>query len=205
MNYKKGQILTYTFKPRVIEEIKNNKIVKNYEKSNVITDFHRVVVLHTRETPFRTVLVAPITSAGSLNVKASIPTNYVEIAYNDYPGVLDHDSYINLDMIMPVDEDELDELERFSKKFEANLDSSDIYKLDYRLTLTYELQDFFASEVDSELKQEIENVVEYIDKDIREKVNEIIKKIKEPEIKELLNEIIDNDLVGVLKAQYLEK
>lgn len=205
MNYKKGQILTYTFPARVIEELKNNKIVKNYEKSNVINSYHRVVVLHTRTTPFRTVLVAPITSAESLKEKNGIPNNYVELRVSDYPFVLDDTSYINLDMTMPVDEDELNELERFSMKIEANLDDPELYKLDYKITLTYELQDFFAVEIDKELQQEFANVVEYIDKDIREKVDEIIKKIQDPEIQQLLKEIIDNDLVGVLKAQYLEK
>jgi len=205
MNYKKGQILTYVFPPRPIEEIKNNKVIANYNKSKVVSDYHRVVVLHTRTTPYKTVLVAPITSASGLFKKDSVPNNYVKVAFNDYLGVLDHDSFINLDMVMPVDEKELNDLERFNKKINAYLSAEDIYNMDFKLALTYELQDFLQSEVNNELKQEFENVVEYIDKDIREKVNEIIKKIQDPEIKNLLNEIIDNDLIGVLKSQYLEK
>jgi hypothetical protein len=55
VNYKKGQILTYEFPPRPVEEMKNNKVIINYNKSKIIRDYHRVVILHTRTTPFRTV------------------------------------------------------------------------------------------------------------------------------------------------------
>lgn len=121
MNYKKGQILTYKFPLRSIEELKNNKIVKNFDKSSVIKDEHRVVILHTRTTPFKTILVAPITSAESLKLKNSIPDNYVELKAEDYPCILEHTSYINLDMTMPVDEVELNQLEKFNKKIESYL------------------------------------------------------------------------------------
>lgn len=199
MNYKKGQILTYEFPPRPIEEVRNNKVVINYNKSKVIRNYHKVVVLHTRTTPFRTILIAPITSAESL--AGSIPANYVELKQTDYPFVLDKDSYVNLDMTMPVDEYELDELERFNKKIEANLNPQDQYQMDFRIYLTYELESYFQES----LRDELANVVEYIDVDIREKVNNIIKKIQDPEIVQLLMDIIDNDLIGVLKETYLEK
>jgi hypothetical protein len=205
MNYKKGQFLTYIFPTRIIEEIKNNKIVKNLEKSGVIKSFHRVVVLHTRTTPFRTILVAPVTSSKGLKSKNDIPDNYVELKSRDYPGVLDNDSFINLDMIMPIDEYELTQLERYSKKIEAYLEVSDLYKMDYKIALTYELQDYFAVELNKEIRQEFETVIEYIDSSIKEKVNLIIKKIRDPEIEKLLEEIIENDLIGVIKSQYLEK
>jgi hypothetical protein len=201
VNYKKGQILTYEFPPRPVEveEIKNNKVIANYNKSKVIRNYHRVVVLHTRTTPFRTVLIAPITSAESL--AGSIPANYVELNQIEYPFVLDKDSYVNLDMTMPVDEYELNELERFNKRIEAYLNPHDEYQLDFKIYLTYELESYFKEG----LREEFANVVEYIDIDIREKVNNIIKKIQDPEIAQLLMDIIDNDLIGVLKETYLEK
>lgn len=205
MNYKKGGILTYDFPPRLIEEIENNKTIKNYKKSNVINDYHRVIILHTRTTPYNIILVAPITSADKLALKNKIPENYVKLNQADYPGVLDKDSFINLDMIMPVDEEELQQLERYNKKFKADLNADDLYKLDYKIALTYELQAYLATEVDKDLKQEFANIVEYIDVDIREKVTEIIRRIQDPEICELLLEIIDNDLVGVLSSTYLKK
>lgn len=82
-----------------------------------------------------------------------------------------------------------------------NLNPNDEYQLDFKIYLTYELESYF----EKGLRDEFTNVVEYIDIDIREKVNNIIKKIQDPEIAQLLMDIIDNDLIGVLKESYLEK
>jgi hypothetical protein len=99
------------------------------------------------------------------------------------------------------EEYELNELERFNKRIEAYLNPHDEYQLDFKIYLTYELESYFKEG----LREEFANVVEYIDIDIREKVNNIIKKIQDPEIAQLLMDIIDDDLIGVLKETYLEK
>jgi hypothetical protein len=96
----------------------------------------------------------------------------VELKQLEHPFVLEKDSYANLDMTMPVDEYESDELESYFQE---------------------------------SLRDKFPNVVEYLDVDISEKINNIIKKIQDPEIDQLLLDIIENDLVGVLKDIYLEK
>ena len=85
MRFKKGQIITYTFPSRS---------TKKTERSSVIESYHRSIVLHNRETPFKTILNAPLTKATSLKNKSSIPSNYVELKKADYPFVLNEDSFI---------------------------------------------------------------------------------------------------------------
>jgi hypothetical protein len=73
----------------------------------------------------------------------------VELKQLEHPFVLEKDSYVNLDMTMPVDEYESDELESYFQE---------------------------------RLRDEFPIVVEYLDVDISEKINNIIKKIQDPEI-----------------------
>lgn len=191
MNYKKGKIVKYDFP-------------KTKDDTNVLFGEHMAVVLHSRETPYRTILLAPITSSSSLKAKNKIPDNYLELKKEDYPFALEHDSYINLDMIASVDGKQIDELERYSKKIDISLSKDDVYKLDFRIALTYELQEFFLKEKELELKQEVENIVEYIDTSIKEKVEKIKEIAENEEVFKLIIEIIDNDLIDVLKTNYLK-
>lgn len=189
MFYKKGKIVEYDFP-------------KLNECSKVLYGNHRAVVLHSRETPYKTILIAPITSLEALKKSGKIPENYLELKRKDYPFAIEHDSYINLDMIISVDEKELEELERYMKKINVSLNDEDLYKLDFRIALTYELQDFFKTEKENELKEEVSNIVEYIDTTIKDKVKKIKQLIKDEELLKLIIDIIDNDLIDVLKNTY---
>ncbi len=195
MRYCKGQILVYHFPKRTVKKLK---------KSNVIEEFHRVVVLHKRETPYKTVLVAPITKATSLSSKGNIPSNYVQILKSDYSAILDEDSYINLDMIMVVDFDDMDKYERYGKSVNVSLNIPDLYQLDYKLALTYELNEYFKFETEKEIQQEMENIVEYIDVDIRNKLRDIITKITDKDVIKDIIEVIDT-LVNSIKTNYISK
>lgn len=204
MNFKKGQIITYNFPIRPTQQI---------GKSHVIEDFHRAVVLHSRGTPFNTVLIAPITSAKSIKEKNRIPSNYVEIKKADYVMALDYDSYINLDMTMPVDEKELQDLEKGSFKIKGILNEFDLYQLDYKITLTYELNKYLNTEFASELNKEFENVIYFIDKEIKLKIEQILRTVNNQEVFEeiidlidyLLNQIRENFIISKVKqGQYIE-
>ena len=188
MGYKRGQILIYTYPEN--------------EASNIINGYHRVVTLHKRETPYNTILIAPITSAESLNVKDKIPSNYVKLLETDYPFVLDHDSYINLDMTISVDEEEINVLERYNKTITATLNDLDLYQLDYKITLTYELNRYLENEYSKRITLEFENVITYIDESIKSRIADIILKSNSPD---LLNDVIAviDDLVNQLKTTYL--
>jgi len=194
VGYKKGEFLCYVFP---------NKETDTIEASKVIAGYHRVVVLHQRETPHYTILVAPITKAGSLNRKGKIPSNYVKIHQQDYPIALDEDSFINLDMAMPIDEDELKKLERFNKRITVTLNDIDLYDLDYKIALTYELGRYFENEVDKELEKEFANVIEYIDQDIRNKIIEILSKIDNVDAVNGVIAIIDTLIVN-LKDNFIK-
>lgn len=188
MAFKKGQILNFEY------EIKKN--------SKVIEDVHRVVVLYSRETPYKTVTIAPITSLESLKTKKKVPSNYLELKAKDYPFLLEHDSYVNLDMILTVDGKDLEQYERRGIKISANLEPLDLKSLDYKLALTYELQEFVKEEQDKEVKSEVKNIIEYIDTDIREKVNNIFDILNDPAAVKLLQDLIDVDLIGQLNKAY---
>lgn len=185
MKYKKGQIVEYDF-----PKINNN--------NDVLEGEHKAVVLHSRETPYKTILIAPITSAEALKRNDKIPKNYVELKVDNYLGVLRHDSYINLDMIFPVDEVEIAELERYSKKIYKELISEDQFELDFKLTVTYQLEKFLAKQVSSE----VENIVEHIDTNVKSKIQEALNVIQDEEVMRVITYIIENDLIKVLKEEY---
>lgn len=188
MKYKKGQIVEYDF-----PKINNN--------NDVLEGEHKAVVLHSRETPYKTILIAPITSAEALKRNDKIPKNYVELKVDNYLGVLKHDSYINLDMIFPVDEIEIAELERYSKKIYKELISEDQFELDFKLTVTYQLEKFLAKQVSSE----VENIVEHIDTNVKSKIQEALNVIQDEEVMRVITYIIENDLIKVLKEEYCNK
>ncbi len=193
MGYKKGQLLTYTFPARETKKI---------NKSGVIKDFHRAVVLHTRETPFKTVLIAPITSAESL--KANIPPNYVEIKYEDYPLFLDHDSYINLDMTLAVDESELEEFKKSGILIRGTLNPKDLYQLDYKLALTYEMTKFLKTEISKQVSHEMETVVEFIDSNLRKPVHQLLSRIDDYELVADIISLIDM-IINEISNEYIKK
>jgi len=188
MAFKKGQILEFNF-------------LLNMD-SKVIGDRHKVIVLYSRDTPYRTETIAPITSLTSLASQNKVPSNYLMLKKEDYSFVLEHDSYVNLDMIMTVDGPDLDRLEAFGKKYKAFLNDLDLEALDYKLALTYELQSFIKKEQDKEVKSEVKNIIEYIDTDIREKVNKIFDILNDPAAVKLLQDLIDVDLIGQLNKAY---
>lgn len=195
MGYKKGEILYYKYPIRKTE---------NINKTGVIYGNHRSIVLHHRETPFNTVLVAPITKATSLKDKNKIPSNYLKLLFEDYPCALDEDSFINLDMTMVVDELDLIKLNKSSKIISAILNPSDLYQLDYKITLTYELNKYFENELNRELVREFNDVIEYIDIDIREQIENLISNVKD---KEMVSDIFNiiNSLIDTLKNTYIKK
>lgn len=166
--------------------------------NDVLEGEHKAVVLHSRETPYKTILIAPITSAEALKRNDKIPKNYVELKVDNYLGVLKHDSYINLDMIFPVDEVEIAELEKYSKKIYKELISEDQFELDFKLTVTYQLEKFLAKQVSSE----VENIVEHIDTNVKSKIQEALNVIQDEEVMRVITYIIENDLIKVLKEEY---
>lgn len=186
--FKRGEILTYDF--------------KSEKGSKVIDGYHRAVVLHKRETPYRTIMIAAITSSTQLKSKGKIPNNYLELSKDDYPLVLDKDCYVNLDMVATVDGDRLNYLERYGKKYNVVLNKKDLEKLDYKLALTYELQAFVKRETDEAVKSEMNNIIEYIDTDIREKVEKIMEILSDEVAVSLLQELIDKDLIEEIKENY---
>ncbi|AEB77341.1 type II toxin-antitoxin system PemK/MazF family toxin [Clostridium botulinum] len=192
MRFKKGQIVYYSFP------------TKTKNKTKVLFGEHMAVVLHSRETPYRTLLIAPITSLENLKKSNKIPENYLKLEVSKYSSFLKHDSYVNLDMIISVDGNKIDAIEINSKKINAHIDEQDEKKLDYKIALTYELQKYFNDEHNKEMKQEINNILEYIDINIKEKVKMIKGISKNEELLSLIFDIIDNDLVNILKDNYLQ-
>lgn len=194
MPYTKGDILTYHFPKRTVKKIK---------KSNVITQYHRVVVLHSRETPHKTVLIAPITSASSLISDDNIPSNYVRLQKEKYPMVLDNDSFINLDMCVPVDEYELSKLERYNKRIDCCLTNIDMNTMNLKIILTYELSKFIDNRLNEQLRQEFENVITFIDENIKTRIVNLMQKVDDTDVaKDILN-IIDY-LITELKDAYID-
>ncbi|MFB9974569.1 hypothetical protein ACFFJF_11470 [Allobacillus sp. GCM10007489] len=196
MFFRKGSIITYTFPPRPTEHIDNSKVIRNY---------HRAVVLHKRKTPFKTVLIAPITKAISLKQRKEIPSNYVELKKENYPLVLVEDSFINLDMTMPVDEVELQNLTRGITKIDASLNEEDLNQLNYKITLTYELSNYIRHELNHELNREFNNVITLIDRVIKPEIEDILltKKDKDSliEVEKILDFLIDEIKLNYIKNQ----
>ncbi|MBY6838863.1 type II toxin-antitoxin system PemK/MazF family toxin [Clostridium botulinum] len=185
MKFKKGQIIEYSF-----PQIQGN--------DKVLTGKHKAVVLFSRDTPHRTALIAPITSAESLKENNKIPQNYLELKLNNYIGVLDHDSYVNLDMIFPVDDKEINELKKYNKKLEKTLIDYDLEQLDYKIALTYELQKYLKKQINNEVK----TIVEYIDINVKEKIKKALVVIEDKTIFDTIMYIIEHDLIGELKEIY---
>jgi alpha-amylase/alpha-mannosidase (GH57 family) len=173
---------------------------KNTKEHKLIEGFHRIVVLHSRKTPYETWTIAPITSANALKLKNEIPENYVELKAVDYPCALDHDSYINLDMIMTLNKSDLKNLVIGEKKIKANLTPKDLKVLDFKIALSYELQNY----INSQVSQEVENIVEYIDTDVRTKVETVLELLSDPSLKAQIKNILDNDILGEIKSGYLQ-
>lgn len=182
MKFQKGQVVKYSFP-------------KDRVNDNVLFGEHNAVILFSRETPYRTILIAPITSAEGLKNSNQIPDNYVELKKDNYLGVLEHDSYINLDMIFPVDKEKVDELERCNKKITKCLEVEDLKTLDYKIALTYELQNYLHEQVNNEVKI----IAEYIDTTVREKIKQALEVIQNKEILDTIMFIIDNDLIKELR------
>jgi uncharacterized protein YifN (PemK superfamily) len=191
VSFKKGDIFTWELPERE---------VKKAQKSGVLNDYHRVVVLHTRQTPYKVFLIAPITSADSLKKIGKVPTNYVELQQDDYPFILDHTSYINLDMTMPVDEDELQQLERWDKKIEGSLTTLDLFKLDQKISMTYELIDYF----DDQLARQFKTVHEYINENIKEQIKDTLNNSGNANAVDSVMEILDKQLLDLIKTEYIE-
>lgn len=194
MSYKKGQLLTYEYPMQK---------TYNIRKTKTIVEFHRVVVLHQRQTPYQTVLIAPITKALSLSSTSKIPSNYIQLKQADYPFFLDVDSYINLDMISAVDSCELKELVKGASRtiITGTLTEQDLFDLDLKLVITYELDKFIEREVSAEINDEISSLIEYIDVDIKDKIKELILKVNNYELLKDIFEIIDC-LVNEIKLNY---
>lgn len=190
MGYKKGQILNFDFPFK--------------QDSKVIGFEHRVIVLYSRTPPYNTITIAPITSLDSLVQKNKVPINYLKLQKENYPFVLDHDSYINLDMIMTVDGKDIEAYEIKGMRVSSSLTKLDLEDLDFRLALTYELQSFVEKEVHAEVTNEVNNIVEYIDTDVRAKVNKIMDILNDPAAIRLLDELINIDLVKSLRDGFLK-
>lgn len=194
MEYKKGQLLTYSFPQRQTTNVINSKVIR---------DFHRVVVLHKRQTPYHTILIAPITEANSLGSKNNIPPNYVKILKEDYPMFLDEDSYINLDMTMPVDESELMPLTKGISRIKLNgvLNPQNLVDLDYKMLITYELDSYVNQEVNKQIGTEMDNIIEYISTDTKQQIISLFDNVSEKGTLKLVLAIIDN-LISELKTNY---
>lgn len=197
MSYKKGDMFFYDFPKRKTEKI---------EKTGVIYDEHRVVVLHKRETPHKTVLVAPITEPKNLIRSNAVPKNYVKLKKDDYPCMLTKDSYINLDHIMPIDEGELLKVSKKGVKILGTLKEVDLYQVDFKLMLTYELQDFFENEKALDNNANIQVIIDHIDINVKKEIEELMDQfdIKEEEQRNKFINALDS-LIDILKEYYIKE
>mgnify|MGYP001583191711 CR=1 FL=1 len=195
MGYKKGDIFNYAFPERETKKI---------EKTRVIKDEHPVVVLHTRQTPHKTVLVAPITEPKNLIAIDKVPANYVFLKKENYPMALTKDCYINLDHIMVIDEVELENIERNGMKVKGRLIEVDLYQVDFKLMLTYELQDFFKNEKALDNNEEIKAVIQHIDINIKKDIEHLLDKhnIEKQSDREDFLSIMD-DLISIIQKYYV--
>lgn len=175
----------------------------NKKNSRVLGGYHRVVILSTRRTPYNTKLIAPITSAKALRNRNKIPSNYFELKKEDYPMILDNDSYVNLDMIMAVDEKDLKPLlSRNGCVINSNLNSRDSSELSRKIAETFELQGFVEEEVEKETKKEIDTVVEYLNTEVRDELEKILTNISDNDTKEKLKNLLDNSIINEINKIY---
>lgn len=195
MGYKKGDIFYYDFPKRE---------TKNTVKTRVIKDKHPVVVLHTRKTPYKTVLVAPITEPKTLVKNDKVPSNYVFLKKDNYPLLLTKDCYINLDHIMAIDEDELDRVKRNGMKVHGKLIEVDLYQVDFKLMLTYELQNYFKNEKALDNNAYAKAIIQHIDINIKNDIEALLDKhsIESKEERESFLSIMDS-LVDILRKYYV--
>lgn len=183
-NLKKGQIL-------------NLNIKLKSKDSKILSGEHRVVVLHQKPSPYNIVIVAPITTAESLKKRNKIPDTYVKLDENDYLGILEHESYIMLDAIMSVDLLELENYIKSNKVINANLNDEDLFKLDAKIILKFELDKVVNRLVEENVKEVISYIDDYI-KIAIEKLHNIIQD------KETLNKTVDTfgSFIIDIKKQY---
>lgn len=192
--FDKGRILKFDF----------GKISYD-DKSRVIKEKRPVVVLHSRQTPYKTVTIAPITKSESLKERGQIPLNYVPLKTDDYAMAITVDSFINLDMVATVDEENLEHFELIHTEVAIKLTPNDLKELDYNLAATYELQGFVKEIVSEELASEMEDIIEYIDDEIREKVETIKSLLEDETTKRLLTDLLEHDLLETLNKNYLKE
>lgn len=192
MELKKGSIVKFDFEK-----------VRCAEDSKMIKKKRRAVVLHTEGTPYKLITIAPITKAEALEHQGKLPDTYIKLEVAKYPTALTCDSYIDLDMVTTVDEDELVFLELFENEYVPNLHPEDLARLEYGIALKYELQSFIKKTVDAHVKNEISTVVNYIDQDIRKKVISMVDIMQDDTAVKYFLDIIDNDIVKGLKDTYL--
>lgn len=195
MGYKKGDIFYYDFPERETKKI---------EKTRVIKEKHPVVVLHTRTTPHKTVLVAPITEPKGLIKNNKVPANYVLLKKDSYPLLLTKDSYINLDQIMAIDEAELNSVERGIMKVTGRLIEIDLYQVDFKIMLTYELQRYFENEKALDNNGYAEAIIQHIDINVKGDIEELLDKhkIESVEERESFLAIMDS-LIEILRKYYV--
>lgn len=192
MELKKGSIVKFDFGK-----------VRCAEDSKMIKKKRRAVVLHTEDTPYKLVTIAPITKAKSLEHQGLLPNTYIKLEVSKYPTALTCDSYIDLDMTTTVDEEALVYLELFENEYVPNLSLEDLERLDYGIALKFELQSFIAQKVDDHLRNEIGNIVQFIDRDIRKKAISMVDIIQDKTATQYFLDILQNDLIKELKDTYL--
>jgi len=191
----RGTILDYDFPA----------IIKDQKASKVLQGTHRAVVLHKRGTPYNTILIAPITKSQALKGTGKIPANYVELKKDKYPVMLTDDCYINLDMIIPVDEEFLDKhtINNGTIKVNCKLDDYDLWRMDYRLSLTFEMGKFINTEVADEIK----SIVEYIHDTKEERIKSLLGEQNDPKVIAVINELNQmlEEICTAIREEYLNK
>jgi len=182
--YKKGQIL-------------NVDLQKIDCDTKALYGEHRVVVLHHKPSPYNVTLVAPVTTASSLQERGNIPNTYVPLLRHNYPMLLHHDSYVCLDAVVAIDSDKLNQYSKGSFKIDATLSDDDMLDLDMKLVLKFELDNY----LDICVKENIKEVVLYIDDCIKESVSKLHKIIKEEEVLVLTIDVF-KEFMSEIKETY---
>lgn len=195
MSHKKGQFVEYAFPKRPVTTIKASKVMR---------DPHRAVILHKRETPYKLILIAPITTASSLESQGKIPLNYVRLGKGKYPFALTEDCYICLDNITVADEVELKQLTTPSNvPIQCVLDEFDLIQLDYKMVLTHELGKYLQTEI----ANEIESVIEYIKGSLSQRKIELLERAKTEKPEVLILEAFNyfDSLLDDVRAEFIEE